>query len=97
MSIKPFRLFLVFLPILLIAFVWTQKDIGDITTQDLCDLNADLLTEGDTWQINESSVPSEIRWQKAEPFPRPIVHLGSPNTGIVATSSLVLYWQTDVP
>jgi len=60
-------------------------------------MNADLLVDVDTWQITEASLTADIKWQKAETTSRPIVHLGSPNTGIVATDDTVLYWQIDGP
>ncbi len=90
-----FRLFIILLSVLIITYGWIQKSSSDSTSQDSCDMTADLMVDVDTWQITEASLTADIKWQKVEPTSRPIVHLGSPNTGILATDDSVLYWQID--
>ncbi|HEX2906501.1 MAG TPA: hypothetical protein VHO69_06545 [Phototrophicaceae bacterium] len=60
-----------------------------------CDLDAELLTTSDleSWHIVDSTIPAKILWQKAERVQRPVTHIGSPNTGFVASKGMILYWQ----
>ncbi len=58
-----------------------------------CDREDALLVPSSNWKITSSTTPAQILWQRAEWSPRPNVHLGFPNTGIVANQDGVLYGE----
>jgi outer membrane protein assembly factor BamB len=89
---KGTQLFFKIILSIILIYVCSSIRLASVRADD-CNLNADFFNVIDTWDVNNNTIPVQLLWQKSEPRTRPPVHLGSSNTGFIASEDTVLYWQ----
>jgi outer membrane protein assembly factor BamB len=78
--------------LIILMCIWSSTKVA-LPDAEECNLNSGFFTDTDMWNISHNTIPVEILWQKSEVRTRPNFHLGSPNTGLVASKDIVVYWQ----